>query len=154
MEWYYVLLVLTYTESAIHESSALKLAKTRLIKPKTSTWMLCTFMQLYFVFIYLSIYLSTHIYYSASMEVETTSTEALLSQRPKVQQGHCFWTTWECRHCLHYNTVNCCTVKTGWLFQVYSGYPSCRDSGYVSLSKQVFYFFMETSSCIALEYLQ
>jgi len=37
MEWYYVLLVLTctYTESAIHESSALKLAKPGLI-PKTS----------------------------------------------------------------------------------------------------------------------
>ena len=22
-----------------------------------------------------------------------------------------------------------CTAKTGWLFQLYSGYPSCRDSG-------------------------
>ena len=27
--------------------------------------------------------------------------------------------------------------KTGWLFQLYSGYPSCTDSGYVSLSKQI-----------------
>jgi len=29
------------------------------------------------------------------------------------------------------------TAKKGWLFQLYSGYPSCRDSGYVSLSKLV-----------------
>jgi len=29
------------------------------------------------------------------------------------------------------------SVKAGWLFQLYSGYPSCGDSGYVSLSKQI-----------------